>query len=222
MLSAIKELARPSVLTEIAKAVFSITTERFVVAADNYARANPKKMHHVYEWGQIGLPSGRLFVMERQSVLNGMLVINTNFLPSRLPVPINPELLIPSRTGKVVSSRSIFAEKATVMEEGRSVSFVAKKILAFVGSDGMVFIKPGKQINILNPGGKGVKNAFAEFMLSWYLEHGTDIMNSSGLYERIANDVSIELSKNGSNINTVRRAVANIVQSSDLDRAVIR
>ena len=63
--SGIEELIKPAVLDQISRAVFSITGERFMIAADNYARMNPKKMHHVYEWGEIGNPKGRLFVLKR-------------------------------------------------------------------------------------------------------------------------------------------------------------
>lgn len=217
----IDQLVKPKALEQISRAVFSITGERFMVDIDNYSRANPKKMHHVYEWGKVGEPSGRLFVLERNSVLNGSLIINAKFLPSRMPVPINPELLQQGKNGKIVTRRSIFADKATVMEEGRSVSFTAKRILSFVGDSGLVFVKPGTQINILHPGGKGVNGAFSEFLLEWYTNNGYSAMDNSGFFEKISNNVSIALNQNNATINTVKRAVSDSIISMGLDQEVI-
>jgi hypothetical protein len=220
VLAGIKELTKPKVLDEISRAVFSITGERFMIAADNYARVNPKKMHHVYEWGNIGRSNARLFELRRAAILNGSLVISSNFLPSRLPVPVSPELLMPGVTGKSVSRRSIFANKAEVMEAGTPVSFNAKRVLAFMGNNGIAFIKPGTQINILHPGGIQTKNAFAEYMLNWYTQNGNEIMDSSGLYERIANDVSNVLSSSRSGIAQVQAAVANIANQIDVGSVI--
>ena len=217
----IKQMVNPSVIEEIAKGIFTITGESFVSSADRYARANPKKMHHVYEWGKLGDPEGRLFTLKRSSVLNGTLVIGVNFLPSRLPVPVAPELLNPGPTGKVVTSRSIFADKARVMEEGNPVTFTAKKILSFVGSNGLVFIRPGTQINILSPGGRQAKGSFSEFLLTWYTENSYAVIENSGFYEKISNDVSIALGSKNANIRTVKTAVINSIASMDLDKEII-
>ena len=220
-LSNVKQITNPSVVSEISKGIFTLTGEEFVKSVDRYARMNPKKMHHVYEWGKVGEPSGRLFVLERNSVLNGSLIINAKFLPSRMPVPINPELLQQGKNGKIVTRRSIFADKATVMEEGRSVSFTAKRILSFVGDSGLVFVKPGTQINILHPGGKGVNGAFSEFLLEWYTNNGYSAMDNSGFFEKISNNVSIALNQNNATINTVKRAVSDSIISMGLDQEVI-
>lgn len=218
----IKQITNPSVVEEISKAIFTVTGEDFVAATDRYARANPKKMHHVYEWGKIGNSSARLFVIERASVLNGNLIINANFLPSKMPVPVNPELLTPGPTGKTVTSKSIFADKAKVMEQGQSVSFTAKKILSFIGDSGIVFIQPGKQINIMHPGGVGVKGAFAQFMSEWYMSDGYASIENSGLYEKLSNDISIALNKKSANINTVKKAVMDLVVGMGLDKEIIK
>jgi len=212
----LEELTQPQVLDQVSRAVFSITGERFMVDVDNYARMNPKKMHHVYEWGKIGDKSARLFVLERKSILDGSLLISTKFLPSRMPVPINPELLNPGRTGKSVSRKSIFANKAEVMESGAPVSFAAKRVLAFMGNNGIAFIRPGTQVNILHPGGVQTKNAFAEYLLEWYTEKGSLIMDSSGLYERIANDVAKALSIKNAGVVQVQAAVEHIANQIDV------
>lgn len=209
-LEGVKALTSTSVLEDLGKATFAITGERFMIAADNYARRNPKKMHHVYEWGQVGNSRARLFVLERSSVLAGDLMITAKFLPSKMPVPINPELLSPGRTGKVVSRRSVFKDKARVMEEGKMVSFTAKRVLSFMGTNGIAFIAPGKTINIMHPGGVQTRGAFESFMYDWYVRNGSSAMDSSGVYERIANDVSLILSTNGSKVSQIKTAVTKI------------
>jgi len=212
----LEELTKPTVLSEISKAVFSITGERFMLAADNYARLNPKKMHHVYEWGGIGRPTSRLFVLERSQIIYGNLIISANFLPSRIPVPINPELLQPGRTGKIVSRKNIFRNKAEIMERGTPVSFSAKRVLAFMGNDGIAFISPGTQVNILHPGGINTTNSFTKYLVEWYTKKGNVIMESSGFYEKLSNNVALALSSNKPNISTVRAAVTKIVNQIDL------
>jgi len=221
-LGGLEELKNPSVLTQLSKAIFSITGERFVIDVDNYARLNPKKMHHVYEWGQIGSPAGRLFVVERSQILYGNLVVSTNFLQSKMPVPISPELLTPGKTGKVVSRRNIFRNKAEVMESGTPVSFSAKRVLAFMGNNGITFIKPGTQVNILHPGGINTKNAFASYMLEWYTTKANTVMDASGFYESLANDVSNALNSSTAkgSLSAVRNAVTNLVNKVDLGATI--
>lgn len=205
-----KQLVKPVVLDQISSAIFEITGKRFMIDVDNYARLNPKKMHHVYEWGKIGSPAGRLFVLERSTILNGSLIIETKFLPSKLPVPINPEMLRAGKTGKSVSRRSIFANKAKIMENGTPVSFEAKRVLAFMGNDGIAFVAPGTKINILHPGGIQTKNAFAEHLLDWYLKKASIVLDSSGLYEKIAYDVAKALSLSKAGAAEVQKAVSLI------------
>ena len=173
-------------------------------------------MHHVYEWGRIGDSEARLFVLERSQILYGDLIVSAKFLPSIMPVPINPALLQAGRTGKVVSRTSVFKNKAEVMEAGTPVSFQAKRVLAFMGNNGIAFVAPGTQINILHPGGIQTRNAFASFMLEWYMNNGNTVMDSSGFYDRLVNDVSEVLSLNKPTITAVRQAVTKIANEVDL------
>jgi len=219
----IEELTKSSVLTQLVRPVFTITGKRFVIDVDNYSRMNPKKMHHVYEWGKIGQSDGRLFVIERGQILSGNLVINTKFLPSKMPVPINPELLQPGKTGKSVSKQSIFANKAEVMESGRSVSFSAQKVLAFMGSNGIVFIKPGTQVNILHPGGIQTNNSFGSYMLEWYTSNANAVMDSSGFYDQMAIDVAaaMESSNGRASISAVRSAMSKLADRVDAGEMIV-
>lgn len=218
----IEELTKPYVLEQISKAVFTITGERFVLAADSYARSNPKAMHHVYEWGKIGYPEGRLFVINMLSMLGGTLEIGSEFLPSSLPVPINPELQVPGPTGKTVTAQNIFRDKAEIMEGGTAVRFTAKRVLSFMGNNGIAFIAKGTPVNILNPGGSKVKNSFTRFMVDWYVANAGVIMDSSGFYERIVNDAAVALNVTGSNAEQVRAAVARAAEQASQGKEMIR
>lgn len=212
-IAGVKEMTSSSVLGELSKAVYSLTSEKFLTAVDNYARRNPKAMHHVYEWGKIGDSKFRLFVLERSVVLGGNLTISSRFLPSKMPVPINPELLNPGRTGKAVSRKSIFANKAEVMESGKMVSFTAKRVLAFMGNDGIAFIKPGTTVNIAHPGGIKTTNAFSSFMLDWYTRNGNKVIDSSGFYDKLESEVVSALEVKGAGAKAVREAVIRAVNS---------
>jgi hypothetical protein len=219
--NSIKELIAPTVLQEIAKVAFVVTGERFVLDVDKHAVQNPKKMHHVYEWGKIGSPEGRLFVIERLGILGGNLIVGYSFLPSKLPVPIPAELLSPGATGRTVTKQNIFRDKASVMEEGRMISYTTNKMLAFLGNNGLMFKRPGDRVEILNPGGLEVKNAFADYMIEWYTEHPNLIMQRSGLYEALANEAAIAITE-GAGIAGVRKVASNLSNSMGGNIKVIR
>jgi hypothetical protein len=209
---AIGELTKDRVLQEVSRAAFIILSERFMKSVDRHSIMNPKKMHHVYEWVQVGRPTARLFILERSNMINGS-VITSRFLTSKTVVPIPASLRSPGNTGKSVKSKHVFRNKADIMESGKPVTIHAKKILAFMGENGMHFVQPGTVINILNPGGKQVKNSFSQYMVQWYGMNAQTIMDSSGLYERIVNETSIVLSKNNTGMADVRVAVSRIINS---------
>ncbi len=217
-----KELTSPTVMQEIAKAAFTITGERFVLSVDREASQNPKKLHHIYEWGSVGDARARLFVIERAGILGGSLSINSSFLPSRVPVPVPSELSMPGRTGKSISAKNIFRNKASVMEKGLPISFSSSKVLSFLGTEGQVFVAPGKTITINHPGGMQTKNAFATFMFDWYAGNAEAIMDASGFYERVVQEASKVISSDSGGILEVRKAVVNIVNSISGGREIIK
>jgi hypothetical protein len=200
-------------LEQVSKAAFTIVGEKFMLATDRYSVQNPKKMHHVYEWGQIGNPRARLFILQRSAILGGTVITNPRFLFSKVPVPIDPELLIPGATGRYVNRRSIFKNKAQVMENNLPISYHAQRALAFMGKAGINFVRPGTLIQIRNPGGVATKNAFSQWMLDWYNRNAEMVMASSGLYEKIVNETSLVISQNKSTPSDVLKVVTNISNS---------
>ena len=209
-------------LDAVCRAAFVIVSKRFVVAVDKFAGMNPKAMHHVYEWNMIGRPNKRLFVLNRTKLMSGTSLIEASFLPSRVPVPIDPELLIPGKTGKFVNSKNIFKNKAEIMENGIPVDYTARKFQPFVTLEGMKFIRPGQRVYIQYPGGKYVKKSFESFMTGWYSKNSQSIMDSSGLYEKIATEASIVLSKSNTGINDLKYMIDNIVNLITLGQEVIK
>ena len=208
----VQELTKPRTLEGIAKASFTITGKRFVAALDKRAQINPKKYHHIYEWNQIGSSTGRLFFIRRAQVFNGTLVISTELKRSRKPVPIPKELQSPGRTGKSVMAKHIFRNKAEVMENGQSITFQTKRTIAFLGSQGIRFIPEGQVIRILNPGGRMVKNAFREFALEWYRKNFNAVLDTSGIFQKIQQEVTSCLNRTGEGPVQARQTIANITE----------
>jgi hypothetical protein len=122
---------------------------RFMVEFSAYidaaARSNPSQFHHVYEWGMVGEEAGRLFEMQMYPTGNS-LVITYVFLPS----------VVPNENGVV------FTEKATIMEEGRPVTFETDKAVPI--GDGE--FRTGSFTFI--PGGEDVNGAFRKAFISYF------------------------------------------------------
>ena len=91
-----------------------------------------------------------------------------------------------------------------------------------MGANGQVFLKPGSVVQILNPGGVQVRNSFQQFMLKWYQENSESIMQSSGLYEKIAYDVSNVLNSSKSGGKQVELAIKNAASTYSEDRVMIK
>ncbi len=139
---------------------------------DVNARANPKALHHVYEWYQVGSPEARLFNLN-YTVSNLGLSFNSNFKQSRSM----------SADGNVP-----FYNKAKIMEEGIPVVIKPKRNSALVFEDGGQTVFVRKPINVRQPGGSEVvgsyEQVFDEFFLRYFKQ---SFLKSSGLYNYIKN-----------------------------------
>ena len=137
---------------------------------DVQARANPKALHHVYEWNQTGSPGSRLFNL-KYTVSNLGLSINSTFRQSK---SISENMTVP------------FYNKAKIMENGMPVTIAPtkSKVLKFNGASGEVFTS--KTIKVDNPGGnevyKGFESTFDEFMIRYFKQ---SFLRASGLYDYI-------------------------------------
>jgi len=218
----------PMAMTEIAKAAFTITAKKFIQELSLEATQNPKKYHHLYEWNKVGNPSQKLFILKRMTVQYGKLTVRLETTRSSSFVPIREELLQPGPTGKTVSSRHIFKDKASVMEEGRPVRISSSKIMVFysdsvmrTGGNGLVFIPSGQIINVRNPGGTQVKGALRDYSELWYATRPAMIIEKSRLFSQIGNAVAKALNMQSSSPSTVIKAIQAVTAEYSQEISVI-
>ena len=208
----IKELSSKAVLEELANAVFTLSAKAFVKAMNIEAKANPKKYHHIYEWGQNGLSAGRLFFLYKDSNTGGKLIIKPGFIKSKNKVPVSPELLMPGKTGKVVASRYVFRDKASIMESGKPIIYRASKNLPIPNNGQIRFVAAGTVIKNFNPGGKEVKGSFEKFYNVWFDTRVNSIIESSGIMEAIDNEAAKVLNKKNAGPTQVKTAIINLLK----------
>jgi hypothetical protein len=157
------------------KKIFLEKMGRQVIAAlgqyiDVNAKANPKALHHIYEWYRVGSPAARLFDIDFIVNKNG-LALFSNFKQSR--------------SMSADASRP-FINKAKIMEQGRTVVVKPKSgsVLAFESGGQTVFTR--SPVTITNPGGNEVQGSFEqvfdEFMLRYFRQ---SFIRASGLYDYI-------------------------------------
>lgn len=154
----------------------------FEDAADAAARRAPDSFKHMYEWGSsygdtstVGLPDTRLWRLVSTGSGRNRSVTFT-FLPSVRPVPINPILTVPGKTGKTVREGvHVFTWKARVQEEGTPVTIkrISAKYLAFVGSDSQIKFRKGPMT--VTP--RSHSGVFSEFFLAWWNIEGPDMFD---------------------------------------------
>jgi hypothetical protein len=118
---------------------------------DALARSKPKSLHHVYEWKKAGTKSARLFKLNRISEDGLSFKINYLLLPSKS--------MVPTTDGK---RRHVFANKASIMEEGKPLVIRPKNAerLVFQIDDETIFMPKGESVTVKKPGGAATKNSF--------------------------------------------------------------
>jgi hypothetical protein len=155
----------------------SDSIEIFYDYLDGLARSHPGMLHHVYEWGQVGNPMGRLYDLTL-SVNNTSAVIDAKFLESTVPSP---------------TSNEPFYDKAKMMEDGETVVInqVEAKAL-FFEIDGEEFFRTGP-IVIANPGGSAVRGSFVKAFNEFYGVYFTQVhLESIKFYKYFSNPRAYE------------------------------
>lgn len=129
---------------EFNKRLGEFTVEALYKYIDSRAKANPQRLHHVYEWGQTGNPSARLFNFTYRPYKSSIRFTG-NFLPSS---SINE------------GSTEPFVNKAKVMEDQIQLVITPRDsaYLAFEVDGEMVFTT--NTIYIDHPGGDEVSGSF--------------------------------------------------------------
>ncbi|MFZ9241659.1 MAG: hypothetical protein ACO295_00500 [Sediminibacterium sp.] len=154
----IKEIKMSKQKIEKVMAITSINA--FYQYLDGLARLHPGMLHHVYEWGEIGNPSQRLFDLDIRSTRGGATSVFAEFLQSNT-VPEN--------------GTEPFYNKAQIMEDGIPVVIKEKNAQAlFFESEGQEFFRLGP-IVIENPGGSEVRGSFVRAFEEFYNVYFTQV-----------------------------------------------
>lgn len=203
----IKELKSSQTRKKMMDVAFSIAALKFVKRTNLLARANKSSFHHVYEWGGTGSETSRLFRVIKKSGSSGSATVYYKFNNSKKMAPISPSLKSPGPTGKIVSKSGVFKNKARVMESGTPVSFITSRTIAFESGGSIVFIPPGKTINIKNPGGSDTTGAFERHFKEWWMTNFPHVLDEKGIIQKLEKNVAAALSKNGAGRSAAQRAI---------------
>lgn len=119
---------------------------------DSVARVSPESLHHVYEWGQVGDESGRLFDFNMVATDSSIKLIG-NFLESS---SVGPTATEP------------FVDKARVMERGIEVVIEPKNAEALVFEDDGETVFVTTSVTVEHPGGEAVVGSFESAVESFF------------------------------------------------------
>ena len=209
-----EEIIKPTSLSEIAKAVFTITAKRFLQDLSQTAIQDQQKYHHLYEWTEVGHTQNKLFKMRRSNIQYGKLIITFDPMKSTKPVPIDSALLLPGKTGKIVNSHHIFRDKMRIMEENIPVHYQTKRTIVFnEPGEGLVFVPKGHVIDIMNPGGTQTTNALKNYSEYWYDNVAPDIVYNSNLIKQIGNEVVKTINTPNCSFTRVRDTIRKVVSA---------
>lgn len=125
---------------------------------DVQARMSPESLHHIYEWGQVGSESGRLFKI-KATASKRVITFTGNFLPSK---SVSDENSDP------------FVNKAEVMENAISITISPRSsdVLVFEDEGELVFTT--NSIFIEHPGGDAVAGSFGRVIDEFFLVYFTN------------------------------------------------
>lgn len=164
-------------VSSLIKAAHEVTAGEFVSHMAGASLREPGKLDHMYEWGQVGDPNGKLW----RHILRGNGASRAAFFEfkaSKKTVPVDPKL---QAVG--VKKVHVFVWKAMVLENGLPVKispklakylvFVAKKRTANATSTGRGFSKNGivyykGTISIARAGNQRINGSFTGEWTQWW------------------------------------------------------
>lgn len=156
------QLGKRQMFNNLGKEVIEILKQYI----DTNARMDPSSLHHVYEWYQTGSPNARLYDIDY--TVSGLgLSFKSTFSQS---------------TSIKQGSNVPFYNKASLMENGVSVTIKPRQsnVLAFEDNGDQVFTK--SPVTVDNPGGSNVQGSyekiFDEFFNSYFRQ---SFLMSTGL-----------------------------------------
>lgn len=172
----------------IQKTIERSVNRKFLPFVNAASRASKESMHHLYEWNKTGVTSARLFDLKIPSASRGKTNFSmvVDFRPSKSLVPLTEAQMTPGPSGKTVTSRHVFYNKAMIMEYGQTVTIRPKgsRAMAFDNPDGfregLYFTKAPVVVNYSDkPTFKGLAKAVDGFFSSYGRK---DVSKSVGIY----------------------------------------
>lgn len=164
-------------VSSLIKAAHEVTAGEFVSHMTTTSFTNDGKFDHMYEWGQVGDPNGKLW----RHILKGNganRVAFFEFKASKKTVPVDPKL---QRVG--VKKVHVFVWKAMVLENGLPVKispklakylvFISKKNTTNASSSGHGFENNGivyykGTISIARAGNQRINGSFTSEWTQWW------------------------------------------------------
>lgn len=215
----VSSIANKKNIQSISKATAAIAAKSFVKDVNSMARANNKSFHHLYEWGSgrnplsnAGRNNSRLFRLKRVgSGENGSISLQVQYIQSTSPVPIPSRLLRPSKTGKSVTRRSVFRNKAEAMESGRSATWTAKRNIVFLGNNSKLVFRPaGTRISIPSMGGFATSRSLENFANKWSQSTANSTVSNSRLFPDLERAVAKVLNSNKPSRGAVNTMILSV------------
>lgn len=169
-LAVVQEGFNPRQMKRFLDKSYDVVSLSFGQYLDARARANPKSLHHVYEWGMVG--DRRLWALTKTGQSPEGFRVGFRFIQSRKKAPINKVLATPNpNTGAVVTKTYVFRNKAEVMESGRSVTMRprGKNRIAYPSDrtlSGIAFTRG--PLTVRNPGGPQTTFAFQKAFAGYF------------------------------------------------------
>ena len=173
----------------IQKTIERSVTRKFLPFVNALARSNKESMHHLYEWNKTGVTSARLFDLKIPSASRGKTNFSmvVDFRPSKSLVPLTEAQMTPGPSGKTVTTRHVFYNKAMVMEYGQTVTIRPKgsRAMAFDNpnqfGEGLYFTKAPVVVNYSErPTFQGLSKAVNGFFSSYGKKEASDAVENYG------------------------------------------
>lgn len=174
-----EKMSKPTTIVQVVNSMVRANKAQFDIVADSAALADPQRLHHVYEWGELGKPKGRLWDFVVGGV-GGSKELYYVFKASKKTVPTSD---LPGDTRNKVH---VFSWKAPVMEAGDPLTVYPsedKGILVFPRgqhganlphlNDDMDFSRA--PVHIMHPGGQS-KGQFGALWEAYWSTWGDRIM----------------------------------------------
>jgi hypothetical protein len=123
------------------------------------------------------------------------------------------------KTGKSVTRRSIFKDKAAVMESGQSISWTAVRNVVFLSNGKLIFKRKGTVFNQLYTGGSEVKGALERFSQKWENGMASSAIDKSRLFYKLEKDIAKTMSQPKVKSGDIRKCIRTTCDLYDMGSA---